>query len=124
MGLELGPCDAPCVRAPHRDRGRWDSCLIDGHQPGEAAGSTERRPPLVNREKEVLNRTEAMFKKKDDRRVKVATEHEAEGNAVREKTARLKSLRLAKEAAEKADADKQPADKTIPVDKPNASNDE
>jgi hypothetical protein len=79
---------------------------------------------LVNREKEVLNRTEAMFKKKDDRRVKVATEHEAEGNAVREKTARLKSLRLAKEAAEKADADKQPADKTIPVDKPNASNDE
>jgi hypothetical protein len=53
---------------------------------------------LVDREKEARDRAEAMFKKIEDRRTKAAAEQEAEAEAVRAKTARLRSLRLAAEA--------------------------
>jgi hypothetical protein len=50
-----------------------------------------------------MDRAEASFKKEERARegAKAMREYEAEGRAVREKTARLKLLRLAKEAAEK-----------------------
>jgi hypothetical protein len=58
----------------------------------------------VKNSKEALKKqADARFKK--DERVREGTkamlEYEAEGRAVREKTARLKALRLAKDAAEK-----------------------
>jgi hypothetical protein len=46
-------------------------------------------------EKEARDRAEAIFKKAEDRRKKAAAEHDAEAEAVRAKTARLRSLRLA-----------------------------
>jgi hypothetical protein len=51
-----------------------------------------------------MDRAEASFKKEERARegAKAMRDYEAEGRAVREKTARLKSLRLAKEASEKA----------------------
>ncbi len=53
--------------------------------------------------KDVLDRAEASFRKEERARegAKAMRDYEAEGRAVREKTARLKLLRLAKEAAEK-----------------------
>jgi hypothetical protein len=50
-----------------------------------------------------MDRAEASFKKEERARegAKAMKDYEAEGRAVREKTARLKLLRLAKEAAEK-----------------------
>ena len=57
---------------------------------------------LVNREKEAHDRAEAIFKKTEDRRLKIAAQYEAEANAVRANTARLRALRLASEAV-KAD---------------------
>jgi hypothetical protein len=49
-----------------------------------------------------MDRAEASFKKEERARegAKAMRDYEAEGRAVREKTARLKLLRLAKEAAE------------------------
>jgi hypothetical protein len=51
-----------------------------------------------------MERAEASFKKEERARegAKAMREYEAESRAVYEKTARLKALRLAKEAAEKA----------------------
>ena len=53
--------------------------------------------------KDVMDRAEASFKKEERARegAKAMRDYEAEGRAVHEKTARLKALRLAKEAAEK-----------------------
>jgi hypothetical protein len=50
-----------------------------------------------------MDRAEASFKKEERARegAKAMRDYEAEGRAVHEKTARLKALRLAKEAAEK-----------------------
>jgi hypothetical protein len=50
-----------------------------------------------------MERAEASFKKEERARegAKAMREYEAESRAVHEKTARLKALRLAKEAAEK-----------------------
>jgi hypothetical protein len=50
-----------------------------------------------------MNRAEASFKKEERARegAKAMRDYEAENRAVHEKTARLKALRLAKEAAEK-----------------------
>ena len=61
---------------------------------------------MVNREKEAHDRAEAMFKKNEDRRVKVAAQHEAEADAVRANTARLRALRLASEAAKSEQREK------------------
>ena len=58
---------------------------------------------MAKNSKEAQDRAEASFKKKElqDREgAKGMTEYEAASRAVGEKTARLKSLRLAKEAAE------------------------
>jgi hypothetical protein len=77
-----------------------------------------------NRKTEAENRAKAVFKRQESRRGKVAAENDAEGSALLEKTARLKSLRLAKETTERVAADTQSADRAIPIEKLNASNDE
>ena len=53
---------------------------------------------------DAMERAEASFKKEERARegAKAMREYEAEGRAVLEKTARLKALRLAKEAADQA----------------------
>jgi hypothetical protein len=58
---------------------------------------------LSKNSKDVMDRAEASFKKEERARegAKAMRDYEAEGRAVHEKTARLKALRLAKEAAEK-----------------------
>jgi hypothetical protein len=58
---------------------------------------------LSKNSKDVMERAEASFKKEERARegAKAMREYEAESRAVHEKTARLKALRLAKEAAEK-----------------------
>jgi hypothetical protein len=57
---------------------------------------------LAKNSKDVMNRAEASFKKEERARegAKAMRDYEAESRAVREKTARLKSLRLAKEATD------------------------
>jgi hypothetical protein len=59
---------------------------------------------LADNSKQAVARAEASFKKEQRARegAKAAAEYEANIYAVREKTARLRSLRLAKEAAELA----------------------
>jgi hypothetical protein len=59
---------------------------------------------MAGTSKEALKRAEAGFKEEKRARgsAKVMLAYEAEGHAVREKTARLRALRLAKEAAENA----------------------
>jgi hypothetical protein len=70
-----------------------------------AAGATKWTWPLADNSKEARDRAEVRSKK-DEQRVrdgaKATKDYRAAGVAVLEKTARLKSLRLAKEAAEKA----------------------
>ena len=71
---------------------------------GVVSEQTRRKGDIVTNSKEALKkRADARFKK--DERVREGTkamlEYEAEGRAVREKTARLRALRLDKEAAEK-----------------------
>ena len=71
---------------------------------GVVSEQTRRKGDIVKNSKEALKkRADARFKK--DERVREGTmamlEYEAEGRAVREKTARLRALRLDKEAAEK-----------------------
>jgi hypothetical protein len=59
---------------------------------------------LANNSKEARDRAEASFKKQEQRAregAKAMADYEAEGRAMREKTARLKSLRMAKQTAEK-----------------------
>jgi hypothetical protein len=51
---------------------------------------------LADREKEARERAEAIFKKQEQRREKAKEEADAEADAISEKTARLRSLRLAK----------------------------
>jgi hypothetical protein len=55
-----------------------------------------------------MDRAEASFKKEERARegAKAMRDYEAESRAVHEKTARLKALRLAKEATEKAATEK------------------
>ena len=57
----------------------------------------------LSKNSNVMERAEASFKKEERARegAKAMREYEAESRAVHEKTARLKALRLAKEAAEK-----------------------
>ena len=57
---------------------------------------------MANNSKEARDRAEAGFKKQEQRAregAKAMADYEAEGRATREKTARLKSLRLAQQAA-------------------------
>ena len=63
----------------------------------------EKETILSKKPKDTGDRAEATFKKEERARegAKAMREYEAEGRAVREKTARLKSLRLAKEAADR-----------------------
>ena len=71
---------------------------------GVVSEQARRKGDIVTNSKEALKkRADARFKK--DERVregkKAMLQYEAEGRAVREKTARLRALRLDKEAAEK-----------------------
>ena len=74
---------------------------------------------MAKNSKDVMDRAEATFKKEERARegAKAMKDYEAEGRAVLEKTARLKSLRLAKEAAEKKAEPKKPSrqSKTTPA---------
>ncbi len=74
---------------------------------------------MADNSKEAKTRAEASFKKKEQQAkegAKARMQYEAERHAVREKTVRLKALRLAKEAADKeAEAGKKAA---APVKKP------
>jgi hypothetical protein len=57
---------------------------------------------LASNSKETRDRAEASFKKQEQRAregAKAMADYEAEGRAMREKTARLKSLRMAQRAA-------------------------
>jgi hypothetical protein len=60
--------------------------------------------PSSKNSKDAMERAEASFKKEERARegAKAMREYEAESRAVYEKTARLKALRLAKEAADRA----------------------
>jgi len=65
---------------------------------------TRRKGDIVKNSKEALKKQADARLKKDERvreGTKAMLEYEAEGRAVREKTARLRVLRLDKEAAEK-----------------------
>ena len=65
---------------------------------------TRRKGDIVKNSKEALKKQADARLKKDERvreGTKAMLEYEAEGRAVREKTARLRALRLDKEAAEK-----------------------
>jgi hypothetical protein len=66
-------------------------------------GAPEEETILAKNSKDVMDRAEASFKKEERARegAKAMRDYEAEGRAVHEKTARLKALRLAKEATEK-----------------------
>jgi hypothetical protein len=65
---------------------------------------------LANNSKNTLDRAEASFKKDQRARegAKAMAEYEAAGLAMREKTARLRALRLRKEAAD-AEGEKKPS---------------
>ena len=80
---------------------------------------------LGDHSKEAHERAQAFANRQEQRHARIAADHEAEGDAIRENTARLKSLRLTKEAAERTHGDNaRSADKAIPVDELNASNDD
>ena len=57
---------------------------------------------MAKNSKDVMDRAEASFKKEERARegAKAMRDYEAENRAMHEKTARLKALRLAKEAAD------------------------
>lgn len=65
---------------------------------------------MANNSKNTLDRAEASFKKDQRARegAKAMAEYEAAGIAMREKTARLRALRLRKEAAD-AEGEKKPS---------------
>ena len=66
---------------------------------------------MADHSKEARDRAEARFermKKATQEGQKAKAHYEAEGRAVREKTARLRLLRLAKEAADAAQAENEP----------------
>ena len=66
--------------------------------------SAETEMVVTKNSKDALKRAEASFKKEKRARegTKEMLDYEAEGRAVREKTARLRALRLAKNGAEDA----------------------
>jgi len=78
----------------------------DGSQCAGVRGPSALRQEttLANSSKDTRDRTDANFKKEQRARegAKAMAEYEAAGVAMREKTARLKALRLAKEAADRA----------------------
>ena len=77
---------------------------INAVMKGVVSEQTRRKGDIVTNSKETLKkRADARFKKDEQVRegTKAMLDYEAEGRAVREKTARLRALRLDKEAAEK-----------------------
>jgi hypothetical protein len=69
---------------------------------------------LSKNPKDVMERAEATFKKEERARegAKAVRDYEAESRAVHEKTARLKALRLAKEAADQGPVGKKGSGKS------------
>jgi hypothetical protein len=88
-------------------RAAFSASVAASNQHRNERGCRNRRAAkemIVTNSKEALKkRAEARFKKDERARegTKAMLEYEAEGRAVREKTARLRALRLDKEAAEK-----------------------
>ena len=87
-----------------RERYAPVAASINTAMKGVVSEQTRRKGHIVKNSKEALKKqADARFKK--DERVREGTkamlDYEAEGRAVREKTARLRALRLDKEAAEK-----------------------
>ena len=79
--------------------------LLEAPQPRYISGAAPEQETLLSKNsKDVMDRAEASFKKEERARegAKAMRDYEAESRAVHEKTARLKALRLAKEATEKA----------------------
>jgi len=77
--------------------------------------TARKEASLANNVKEARDRAEASFKKQEQRAregAKAMADYEAEGRAMREKTARLKSLRMARQAAGK---ESEPATAGIPA---------
>ncbi|MGA7518973.1 MAG: hypothetical protein WCF83_01680 [Pseudolabrys sp.] len=71
---------------------------------GVVSEQTRRKGDILTNSKEALKKqADARFKKDERARegTKAMLDCEAEGRAIREKTARLRALRLGKEAAEK-----------------------
>jgi hypothetical protein len=71
--------------------------------PGISRQACRKKERILSKNsKDVMDRAEASFRKEERARegAKAMRDYEAESRAVREKTARLRSLRLAKEAAE------------------------
>jgi hypothetical protein len=69
----------------------------------ECGPADEKEVTLANKSKDALDRAEAAFQKKEQRAregSEAMAEYEAAGCAVSAKTEQLRSLRLAKEAAE------------------------
>jgi hypothetical protein len=79
---------------------RLESTAIDGD--AAAICLPAKETILSKNPKDVMERAEASFKKEERARegAKAMRDYEAESRAVHEKTARLKALRLAKEAAD------------------------
>jgi CRISPR/Cas system-associated protein Cas5 (RAMP superfamily) len=78
-------------------------CSARGRREAIGTASLQEETVLSKNSKDVVDRAEASFRKEERARegAKAMRDYEAEGRAVREKTARLKLLRLAKEATEK-----------------------
>jgi hypothetical protein len=79
------------------------SGLKEAHNKLMLFPSTEEEMTLTTRSDEARNRAEANFKKEQRAKegAKAMMEYQANGRLVREKTERLRALRLAKEAADR-----------------------
>jgi hypothetical protein len=71
-----------------------------------SAGGLKRRPQLTTGSNEARARAEASFRKEERAKdgAKAMMDYQANARLVREKTERLKALRLAKQAADKGRA--------------------
>jgi hypothetical protein len=90
----FGACDRLSKHISGRARPEKETIL--------SKNSLSKHPPSKN-SKDAMERAEASFKKEERARegAKAMREYEADARAVHEKTARLKALRLAKEAADR-----------------------
>jgi hypothetical protein len=123
----LRACGGNLTRVRNGARLKCDACgrRRGVHEPQAAGRITEII--LSKNPKDIQERAEASFKKELQARdaKKAMADYEAAGIAVREKIARLKTLRLAKEAADRAAAAPKPkaapAKTTKPTAKPKAA---
>jgi hypothetical protein len=116
-GLRVPPRESCSVRLREASLAKLRCLGASGAlRTAKAQASHGRRTASVAKDsrtsKEAQDRAEASFKRKElqaDEGKKAAAEYAASGEAMRAKTARLRQLRLAKEAAEQAAAAKEAA---------------